>query len=368
MKNPTIQTKDSFKDAFNAFKQSAQFQSLQDKYTVKPYYRRNRPLKQVVQISSFLLNCLSAVTASACLFLFFNSILMFASISALLAGAFVLVIEALKRLSLHPIFKRFLQFGEISIMQISFVLALGAFSACLSYNGAHQLVTTLTPAPVLQDVSQIRQPYKTQIAKLEAKQADLKNISSWRGKLTRPAQKTYQSIEKQIAEAQAAMMQATQVAQSQNDKTMKVSQSQTSTTAGAFAVISFIFDFLLCVCIWYLEFYDFRSFAEFANIKESDVVHPPTITAHNNDTNPVETSDSGPNTDKHTDDSKTISLAIKQAKANISAYRHKINNNIGRSDTNIAGLEKWERILAEMVQKAHIYTPVFVCFFTFVEI
>lgn len=352
MKFPTISTKDAFTEAFNNFKQSADFERLQNKFTPKPFYERNRQLRQTAFITSFLFNALSAVTGSACVFFFLNTMIQHVFVSALFTACFVIVIEAFKRLTLPDLFKRFLQFRQLSFAKIVFVLALTIFSAFLSFNGSHKLVSQYTPPPALISVDSIKTHYTDLISKNETKQAELKKTHVWKGKLTRSGQKTFQQIEDQNSKLQDAQLHDIQQAHTENKERLTRSANKTITTGSAFALISLVFDFLLCVCVWYCEYYDFRSLAEFATVHNGsdNGSHAERL----NDNNSVETSSPADQTTDQqpfTDDRQTLQLAIKTAKANISAYKHKINNKIGNIETNQRGLQRWSDTLSGLISQ-----------------
>lgn len=262
-KNAMIPASDAFSEAFTRFQDSRQFKRLQDKYKVKPFFERAKTLKVTADVSSYFLNVFSASTAFLFVFSFLTSLLPWKVLAGFFALAFLVGLEALKRFSLPVVFRRFFQFKRLAAGAIAFSVLLSLVSVVSSYFGAKEAVRLLTPEAELVSLEAVRTPFEARLQALQADKADAMK-QTWKGKQTVQAAKRLNVIQQQEAEVQTAMLEAVTQAQSSNNTTMQQHTATNKLKAEHFAAVTLLFELLLVLALWYVEFYDFRSLAEFS--------------------------------------------------------------------------------------------------------
>lgn len=253
---------DHFSEAFSRFQASRLFDRLQKKYQVRPFFERAKPLKNIAEGSSYLLNVFSASTAFLLVFSFLKSLLPFQALAVFFAVCFLVCLEGLKRFSIPVMFKTFFQFKRLNFGAVSFSVFLSVVSIGSSYFGAKEAVQLLTPEVSLVSLEEVRKPFEQRLQQLQADKADAMK-QTWKGKQTVQAAKRLNTIQDQEAQLQAALLQAVQQAETKNAESLTKHTSGKDLKAGHFAAVTMLFELLLLLCLWYCEFYDFRSLAEF---------------------------------------------------------------------------------------------------------
>ena len=119
-----------------------------------------------------------------------------------------------------------------------------------------------------------------------------------------------------------------QEATKNNNQNRKQQSKATNLKAEVFAIVTLVTELLFLLSIWFLELYDFRSFKEFASFESS-----------------YKEEDDLKNSVATRDNTETLDLAIKKAKANISAYKSKLLKGEGKTSTNQEGLQRWKNKL-----------------------
>lgn len=241
-------------------------------------------------------------------------------------------------------------------------MVLTGLSTGLSFNGAHDAVTLFTPKAELMDVTAPTKEYSQRIKELEKQKREIKRSMSWQGKLTPQGAKAYNEITAQIGRIESDKIQNISRINSTNDSTTKSHSEATTLRSEYFALFTLIFDLMLFVALAFMEYYDYRSFTEFSDHGDSDnseingSSYEPENVATNTGTVPENvatlqtTAEPTAATANHGFSLNTVQLAIKKAKANISAYTTKLNNNDGRVETNQAGVNRWQKQLDELEQ------------------
>ena len=260
--NLTLPQTDHFSEAFQRFQASRLFDRLQKKYQVRPFFERAKPLKAIAEGSSYLLNVFSAATAFLLVFSFLKSLLPFQALAGFFAVAFLICLEGLKRFSLPVVFKTFFQFKRLNFGAVAFSVFLSVVSIGSSYFGAKEAVQLLTPEVKLVSLEEVRKPFEERLQQLQADKADAMK-QTWKGKQTVQAAKRLNTIQDQEAQLQAALLQAVQQAETKNAESLTKHTSGKDLKAEHFAAVTLLFEMLLLLCLWYCEFYDFRSLAEF---------------------------------------------------------------------------------------------------------
>lgn len=260
--SPDFQTVNPFSEHFSKFGKTRLFDRLQMKFTPKPFYYQYRTMRAVVLGASFLFHLLSAATAAALIFLFIGKLIP----SPLAAGAVTLAalaaLEISKRETSGRFFHDVLQFGKFSPGLLAVVLGLAAVSTTCSYFGAEMAVKQLTPPPALVSADTLTAPVRTQIAAIDEQIADAKK-STWKGKLTTRAQRTVERLTRAKEALLTEQIRQQQRADSRNDATETEHTATTEANASGFAAFTLCCEVLLILCLWFLQYYDFRSFAEY---------------------------------------------------------------------------------------------------------
>lgn len=259
-----LHTTDAFQEGFERFQSSALFERLQDKFRLKPYFERNKLLRQVTAGVSFFLNAFSIATAFFFVFAFLSAILPINSLAVVFAFVSLGLLEGLKRLTIPSFFQRFFQFRQVAFAQLAVIALLTALSVFLSYKGAADAILALTKTPELVELEAVRAPYLERITNLEAQKADLKKTSTYKGVYTSKGARAAESLDSRIAALDAELLQKTSDTEASNKATQEAHIKQTGLKAEYFAGLALIFDLALILALGWLEYYDFRALAEFA--------------------------------------------------------------------------------------------------------
>ncbi len=354
MENLSIQTNDVYGEAYKQFLQSSLSVRLRDKFTVKPFYLRYRMLRFIALVSSFGVHFFSAATAFTCVFVFLNPMLRNVVVAGCFTVALLFVLEAFKRLTVPDFCKNILQFGRIDWFKGMALCVLVGFSVVLSYSGAKDSVKLLTPSVALTNVDSVRNEYKTRIATLENRLSDVSKTQSWRGALTTAGEQTYKSITEQISVIESDMLNNTNRLKEKNERITVEYTAKTSINAYYFGILTLVLDCSLVGLLFFLEYYDYRSFAEFAlfnqDVLEPNVQQKQSFDERQNEEEDLATLKLIDNvaTGSNGLDESILRLAIKSAKSNLSAYEAKRRNSDGNDETNQKGIERWQLKLREL--------------------
>ena len=258
----TFHTSNQFAEHFNQFGNTRLFDRLQKKFTPKPYYYQYRTLRGVVLVASALFHVLSAATAAALVFLFIGNLIPSPIASGGITAAVLVALEISKRETSGRFFHDLLQFSKFSPGLLAAVVGLSAASIACSYFGAEKAVRALTPPPALIVADTLTAPVKTQIAGID-EQIKGAQRNTWKGKLTAPAQRTIERLTRQKENLTNELIRQQTRVDSKNDTTEKEHAQTTETNANGFAAFTLCSEILLILCLWYLQYYDYRSFAEY---------------------------------------------------------------------------------------------------------
>jgi hypothetical protein len=349
MENFQIPTENQYQNAYEDFLDTTLFSRLKEKFVVKPFYLRYKPLRSVMLIASYGINFFSAATAFTCVFVFANTLLQNSVMAGVFSVVFLGILEMFKRLLIPDFCKNILQFRQVNWLKGVVIVLLMCISVALSYFGAKDSVLLFTPKVELTNVEDVTKDHKSRIATLEKRLVEIRKTQSWHGTLTPKGQKAYNRVTEQVAQIESDLLQNANRITSQNDELSVKHDEKTFNSASVFSILTLFLDLSLIGLLFFCEYYDYRSFVEFAQksaaVKQSD--------NSNNDTNDkgiFERSNSVA-TENNGIDERIISLAIKNAKANLAAYDAKIRNNEGNGDTNIRGREKWWNELQQLESK-----------------
>lgn len=226
-----------------------------------------------------------------------------------------------------------------------------------SYIGSKEAVFTFTPPPSLLSTDQQTAYHREQIATL-TEQIEAARETRWEGTTTTASQRTIERLTKQMEALQGQVLAIENETRADNKKREMEHEGKTKLNAYHFALFTLFLEFLFLQCVWYLEYYDFRSYAEFvaiANGKENDN-ESDDITKMTKSKTPARAKSAEMTTGKkvvngHDNgqlDESVILKAIKNIRNKITTAKYRLRNNIGRRETSERNLETAEKELTEL--------------------
>ena len=258
---PDFHTTNPHSEHFNEFGNARLFERLQKKFKPKPYHYQYRIIRAVVLGSSFLFHILSAATAAALIWIFISKLIS----SELLAGAITFAalaaLELSKRETSGRFFHDYLQFGKFSPALACAVIGLAAISTTCSFFGAEKAVKQFTAAPTLISADSTTAPLRSNLASID-QQISAARATKWNGKTTERSQRTIERLTRQKETILSELVRVQQRIDGKNDTTEADHTTTTEANAAGFAAFTLVCELLLILCLFYLEYYDYRSHAE----------------------------------------------------------------------------------------------------------
>lgn len=245
------------------FNNTRLFKRLSEKHRPKPYWKQYQGIYRAVLGTSFLFNVLSALTASAVVFFFIQGLTGSMTASLIITVVLLSVLEFMKRETSAKLFHGILQFKNWNYGLLFTVIALSAISTTASYFGAAQVVESLTPPPALADVAEQTAGIENQIAGIDQQIAAAQR-NTWQGKLTARSARTVERLTESRAALTDELMRTRERTDMANDEMQSEHLSETMTNASTFAMFTLICEIALIACLFFMQHYDFRSYAEYA--------------------------------------------------------------------------------------------------------
>jgi hypothetical protein len=261
---PELATSNPHTDLHKQFNNKRLFERLTEKHTPKPYWQQFRRLYFAVAGVSFLFNLLSACTAAALVYFFLFGLTGSSAVSGIMTAAGLAGLEFLKRETSGKLFHGYLQFKTAAPGLIAAVIALAAISTTASYYGAEATVKQFTPPPALHDESAELAGLDAQIKAID-EQISAAQANTWQGKMTPRAQRTAAGLAATKERLTAERIRIKERTDTKNDQTEQQHTQTTTANAQQFAAFTLICELMLIVCLYYLQYYDYRSFAEYAH-------------------------------------------------------------------------------------------------------
>jgi hypothetical protein len=263
---PELATTNLFEEAFEQFSETALFQRLKDKFKPKPYYLKFKPLRYIALAASYLFNVFSGFTASVLVFFFADGLTGSPVAAVLITVAFIALIEITKRKTNSVLFRDVLQFKRASFAVValaSFALLISGLSITSSYYGADRTVKEFTPPPPPVNTDTITAPIRAQLAEIDQQIKEAQN-TKWMGTTTRTSQQAIKHLSEQKTLLTSRLIAVENRTDESNVILMGKHEQETTITARRFALATLVSELLFILCAFYLEFYDYRSLAEFA--------------------------------------------------------------------------------------------------------
>lgn len=245
------------------FANSRLFKRLEEKHQPKPYWKQYQGIYRAIVGTSFLFNILSALTASAVVFFFIQGLTGSATASAVITVLLLAVLEYMKRETGAKLFHGYLQFKSAAFGLVATVVLLSAISTAASYFGAAQIVESLTPPPALADVAEETSGIEGQIAGID-QQIQAAQRNTWQGRLTPRAQRTVERLTESRAALTDELTRTRERVDMANDELAETHTGEMTTNASTFALFTLICEIALIACLYFMQYYDYRSFSEYA--------------------------------------------------------------------------------------------------------
>ena len=331
-----------------------------------------------------MFNIFSGITASVLVFYFAFTLSGYWMPSAVVTAVFLVLIETSKRITVTAIVRNALQYKTARIGLIVTAVVLISLSISFSYYGAQKTVYRFTAPPEQIASNQITAGIDTKIDNVN-KQIENARQTTWKGITTTTSQKTIKSLTDQLNALEMERIRLIQRTETANDKTALLHHETTTITAEHFALITALLELLFIVCAFYPEYYDYRSYVEFASVMPP-VIDNSQITVNTsksttegrvkqpmklqvNDKKPITKrlqKEQEPKQTKITEhvivqpsaptvieinDPDAIKKAIKHVKGRISTYEYRLRHNVGTPETAKRNIETYKRELADLSLK-----------------
>jgi hypothetical protein len=260
----TLETSNPHAELHTEFNNQRLFKRLAEKHRPKPYWQQYRKLHLAVSGISFLFNILSIFTAAALVYFFLFWLTGNVIVSASLTGLLLAGLEFMKRETAAKLFHIWLQFKTASPGMVLAVICLSSISTTASYFGAEKTVKQFAAPPDIESVIDATADTKYDIKEIDGQIRDAKK-STWKGKVTPAAQKTIDRLAATKDRLVGDMVRTKERTDARNDAAILDHEENTNTSAAAFAAFTLICEIGLILCLFYIQYYDYRSFAEYAH-------------------------------------------------------------------------------------------------------
>lgn len=290
-----------FDNGYQNFVNSRLATRLHDKFRDKPFFEKWSFITKQANAVSLILNTFSVFTGFT--FLFFGllflmgisttfkdintpTLISLAVASGLISIALLTLAESLKRGTAKKFFQEWLQYRRVSFVVVGILLFSGT-SIFFSYNGADRFVHEIRSSPTLIDIDSIRAYYNAEIVVTDSLIQDNFKKNSWKGKLSRKARPTNNTLHAEKARLATLRDETIKQSNIDNSGTLLAFNQETENVASSFALVQIGIELSLLLCLFWIEYYDYRSVAEFAEIRNkfpsspTPAVYTPVLYPHN---------------------------------------------------------------------------------------
>ncbi len=262
LNRPDFPTSNTHSEHFTLFSNTRLFSRLSEKFTPKPYFKQYATLRTVVLVASYLFNILSACTAAILVFFFLASMIREPITAGIITAVALVALELTKRETNARFWNDILQFGKFSAGLCAIVFLLSAISVGSSFFGAKRAVNEFSaPAPLVNPDS-LTAPLQAQLNAIDQQVKEARE-TKWKGTTTTRSQRTIERLTRQRETLTAELARVSQRADSRNDATEQTHAQELQLNAKHFALFTLICEVLFILAAFYLEYYDYRSFAEY---------------------------------------------------------------------------------------------------------
>jgi hypothetical protein len=325
-----FQNDSQFETAYENLVVQTDFKRLADKFTVKPFYFKYKPLKKLLLGFSWFIQSVTIVVSFMAIFGILAPMMPY-YLAFTFALASLVGIEFLKRMTFKPSVKEYLQFKKFPLFPLFLAFSMLAVSLWLTWNGTHETVFKLTDKPTLLNVDSLTNFEKDRIKEINNDIATAKKIT-WKGKITEKGQKMIDNLTQERAKIQSKLDTKETDFTNKNTQTESDHLTKTTTKAKHFKYLTLCLDLLLFLLLAWLEYYDFRSITEFSKLKlaTENTIQSVVDTEGDTTQSVVETPNNPQNTTQ-------------------SVVNNALRNNAGR--TVIQGFRKYDNTTQSVVEK-----------------
>lgn len=263
---PVLFTRDPFTEKFNEYAHSATLQRLERKFQPRPYFERYKVLRVLALVASYVFNSFSALTAAALVYFFAVGMIGHPAPAVVLTAAALVLLEATKRATHTVIWKDAIQYRRAAAGLVGAAVLFSGLSIASSYFGAKRLVQEFTPPPAQVDAQEAAAPILEQIAAIDLQISEAR-ATRYKGTTTTTSARTIEALSRQKEPLVQELARIHAMTSTGNLEAMEAHAGTLSIRAEVFAGITLLLELLFVLCAFYLEFYDYRSLAEFATIE-----------------------------------------------------------------------------------------------------
>jgi len=275
-----------FEEKSKMFLESQKARRLQDKYQPSPYEEEYEPFYYLALFGSYLCNAISILTASTWLFSYVFSILKDTPSPEIIASLVTLIVLVLVEVMQRAFGTKFFQF-KLQYRKTAYGLLVGALigsavSMLFSINGGFDFIKVVTTPPVyevpkLESEKDVEQRFQKFIADAQKTADNYYNRRKYKERIATEDAKKYQTyLDKKIIYQDSLVSAVAAVKTRNNTKLAKSKQEHQAALdahnakiksqgigLGGIAAVSIT---LLYLCLWYKEYYDFKTAIQYGTL------------------------------------------------------------------------------------------------------
>lgn len=322
-------------DIYQEYQKSTYMQTLNDKYTLRPYYVQYKYTRCVALVSSFVFNIFSGLTAMVLVYFFAQEIIGVEEISIAITLVFLILFEVVKRLLTSHLWKDYLQSTKVNVLGVVSLVILFSMSMGGSYFGSKELVNNFSNELVVIEPPVIIESMDKKIEDYNQKVLTAQNTTYRDGRTTIESRETIKVLAALIAALELDKI-ALEKGYLENVAKVKNERSnEMRMKAYWFALFTLFFEVCFMISVWYLEYFDWRSWKEFEGVHNLYTSGKQRVY----NANAKAFSGLKPESDSIVEDEKYL-------KSRIATAKYRIKKGIGNEETNRHNLEKFEEILS----------------------
>jgi|GEM_PF-7127208 len=331
--------KNLFSDHYDRYIQTRLADRLKRKYTPLPYYLKYKMMRKLALVSSYVFNLFSGLTAAGLVFLFVYKLSQWLVLSVVLTLIFLSLLELSKRQVSTTFLKDWVSKVQLNIPMCFLALVLSALSISFSYFGSQRIVLQLASIPEIEIQDTLVTHLESKVQNLN-QQIEAARNTRYRGTTTTSSQRTIELLTTQLTNLETEILHLQRKNRATMASTQLVHQQYTAEQAQYFALVTLAFEAFFFLSIWYLEYYDFRSYVEMnvlpiANITQSGKLKPNTKHTLKSSLNRKRTGRTMSNSNLSTQEE------VKLLKSRIATARYRLKNGVGKRETAERNLEEY---------------------------
>lgn len=256
-----------FTKAFQEFDEESFFEGLHNQVKNKSYFEKYRGFKVTITILSYVFNLGSALTASYAIFWLTQWLTGYAWAGYTLAAICLYFLESIKRKSSTELWQLWFFRKQIGVGWLLLSLACFGASVASSGFGIKQGTEEQAPDPELIKNDSLLTHYNAEIAKLEAKNEDLRNNRNREGITFYKLADGITANELVIADYRKRALDLETKLDGKNEKLTKAYMAEVQLTAWTLVWITVAMEVLFECCIAYIWYFAFRSYVEKSKVE-----------------------------------------------------------------------------------------------------